>query len=78
LIGLAVPVFDDNGKVIAGLATHGPSARLSVDTALGHLPALQAAARRLTDCLFTDGADAAGLGAADPVSPELSMKEQGA
>jgi len=78
LIGLAVPVFDENGKVIAGLATHGPSARLSVDTALAHLPALQAAARRLTGCLSTDGADAAGLGAADPAPLELSMKEQGA
>lgn len=47
LIGIAVPICDADGSVIAGLAVHAPSARLAVDTGLGMVPRLRRAAEDL-------------------------------
>ena len=47
LLAVAVPVFDEAGQVRAALAVHAPSARMPLDRAVGHLPALQAAATRM-------------------------------
>lgn len=47
LVAVAAPVSDARGRTVAAVACHAPSARLSVERALGHLPALAAAAVRL-------------------------------
>ena len=47
LLGLAVPIRDHRGRVVAALAFHAPKARLSEAEARAHLPALRAAAEEL-------------------------------
>jgi len=51
LVAAAVPVRDDNGEVRAALAVHAPLARLSLEKAQSHLPALRAAAARMSKLL---------------------------
>lgn len=51
LIGLAVPVRDSAGQVLAGLAVHAPLPRLDVESALRHLSALRDAAARIGDAM---------------------------
>ncbi len=52
LIGLAVPVHDGEGRVIAGLALHSPLQRMDLDGALQHLPALREAAIRMGEAMI--------------------------
>jgi DNA-binding IclR family transcriptional regulator len=47
LVAIATPVRDARGRTVAAVACHAPSARLSVDQALAHLPALAEAAVKL-------------------------------
>lgn len=47
LMGMAVPIVDDRGKVIAGLALHAPIARMSVADAIEQVPLFQDAAAKL-------------------------------
>lgn len=51
LIAIAVPVVDGQGTTLAAIACHAPSARLSLDRAIAHLPLLQEAARRMAATL---------------------------
>ena len=51
LLALAVPVCDESGIMRAALAVHAPVSRLSAEQALQRLPALQAAAQRLSRLL---------------------------
>jgi IclR family acetate operon transcriptional repressor len=51
LIALAVPVFDAEGQARAAIAVHAPSARLTLERAMAKLPALQAAAAKMTALL---------------------------
>ncbi len=48
LVAIAVPVFGDDGNLRAALAVHAPRARMSLDQAVAHLPALKAAALRMS------------------------------
>jgi DNA-binding IclR family transcriptional regulator len=48
---IAVPVRAAKGRVIAAIACHAPAARMSVEAATAHLPALQAAAARMAATL---------------------------
>ncbi|MEK9672462.1 MAG: IclR family transcriptional regulator [Rhodospirillaceae bacterium] len=41
LMGLAVPITDPGGRVIAGLALHAPTARMSIADAVKHVPLFQ-------------------------------------
>jgi DNA-binding IclR family transcriptional regulator len=52
LIGLAVPVRDGEGRVIAGLALHSPLQRMDLDGAQKHLPALCEAAIRMGEAMI--------------------------
>ena len=52
LIGLAAPIRDKTGRVVAGLATHSPLPRLDPDAMRAHLPALQDAATRMESALW--------------------------
>ena len=61
LIGLAAPVRDDSGRVIAGLALHSPLQRMGLDEAQRHLPALREAAERMGEALVDN--ETAGHGA---------------
>ena len=47
LIAVAVPIYDDGGRVVAGLALHAPDARLNVKEAEQRLPIMRAAAAKL-------------------------------
>ena len=47
LIGIAVPVFDPRGRVVAGLSLHAPVARLSIEGALTKLDRFKDAARQI-------------------------------
>ncbi len=47
LVAIAVPIFDDEGGVRAALATHAPRARMSLELAESHLPAMQVSAARM-------------------------------
>ncbi len=51
LIGLAVPIYDTRGKVVAGLSLHAPLARMTVQTAVENLPRFRAAARLIEDTM---------------------------
>jgi DNA-binding IclR family transcriptional regulator len=51
LIAVAVPVRDAEGRVRAAVAVHAPTARMSLEQALSRLPALHAAAQRLSALL---------------------------
>ncbi len=47
LIAMAVPVYDGDGRVVAGLAVHAPDARMTVKQAENHLPTMHAVAATL-------------------------------
>lgn len=57
LVALAVPVLNAQGQIVAGIACHGPKTRLSVETALSHLPLLRRAADDLRMTLPVRQAD---------------------
>lgn len=44
---LAVPVLDSAGRVCAAVAVHGPTSRLTAETARRHIPALRRAAEQI-------------------------------
>lgn len=54
MLGLAVPVRDQDDRVVAGLALHAPVARLSKDAALQKVETLHGAARRIGEALITE------------------------
>ena len=47
MVAVAVPINDKTGRICATIAVHGPMPRLTLDTAMSHLPVLQDAAARL-------------------------------
>jgi IclR family acetate operon transcriptional repressor len=47
LIALAVPIYDGEGRVIAGLAVHAPVARMDLEQAAEQLPLLRSVAAKL-------------------------------
>ena len=49
VICMAVPVFGRNGELLAAVAIQAPEARMNVQTARRHLPALREAAGELAD-----------------------------
>jgi DNA-binding IclR family transcriptional regulator len=57
LIGLAVPIRNPKGRVVAGVAVHAPEARLSMERALSHLPDLRRAASALEEFYAEDLSD---------------------
>jgi len=67
LIGMAVPIHDDDGRVVAGLALHAPDARMSIAQAEEHLPTLRAVAATLQNHIreLQSGERSSTLDAAD-------------
>lgn len=56
MIAVSVPVRDSEGRMYAGLAMHAPTARLSLEQALEHVPLMREAADELAS-LMNDLAD---------------------
>ena len=54
MMGLAVPIAGDDGKVVAGLAVHAPVARLSPDAAFEKLSNLRLAADEISRAIRID------------------------
>ena len=52
MVAIAVPVSDREGRYCASLAFHGPTQRLSVDTAMQHKETLQKGAEKLSEVFF--------------------------
>ena len=51
MIAVSVPIKDNRGRVIAGVAVTAPVARMSLNDALNHLPDLREAASEIADYL---------------------------
>ena len=49
IIGVAVPIADRQGRVLAALAVHGPAPRLDFDRAINFVPRLKEAAAVMAD-----------------------------
>jgi len=49
--GVAVPVYDEEGKVIAGLGIAGPISRFREELAKNHIKSCEEAANRITSML---------------------------
>ncbi|MGI9387190.1 MAG: IclR family transcriptional regulator [Methyloligellaceae bacterium] len=60
MVAIAVPITDNAGRFVAGLATHGPSQRMTPEIAKGYLPKLRAAAERLSKDLADHMNESAG------------------
>jgi DNA-binding IclR family transcriptional regulator len=58
IIGVAVPIADCQGRVLAALAVHGPSPRLDLDRAIGFVPRLKEASAIMADA-WTSGPEVA-------------------
>lgn len=56
LLGIAVPIRDGGGRVIAGLAMHSPVPRMNIEGLHTHLPALREAAARIGAAMAEAGA----------------------
>lgn len=54
LIAVAVPIADHTGRHVASLALQAPTSRLSMEKAVGHIPKLHAAAKKLADIWLSD------------------------
>jgi len=52
MVAIAVPVRDDQGRLVSTLSIHAPSQRLSLEDLLGHLPRLKHAAEELSELLL--------------------------
>jgi len=55
MIGVAVPIFDPIGNVLAALGMHGPLTRISMKTCERHVPRLQQAAERIARVWLVEG-----------------------
>jgi DNA-binding IclR family transcriptional regulator len=54
MVALAVPVNDFHGRMVASLAFHAPTPRMSLDVALTHLGTLREAASELSRIIIDD------------------------
>jgi len=52
MVAVAVPIRDDQGRLVSTLSIHAPDQRLSLPDLLGHLPRLQKAADALSELLL--------------------------
>ncbi len=51
MVAVAVPVLDDQRRLVSTLSVHAPTLRLSLDAARGHVPRLREAAEELSRLL---------------------------
>jgi len=51
MVAVAVPLKNEDGQFFGALAMHAPSARLSMDEAMGHIPRIRQAAKELVELI---------------------------
>ena len=51
MVAVSVPITDAQGRMCAGLATHAPIQRMTLEQAMAHVPALRHAAAELSALL---------------------------
>jgi DNA-binding IclR family transcriptional regulator len=51
IVCLAVPILNDQDKVIAAVSVHGPTSRINIDQSAEFLPALREAAEQISQTL---------------------------
>lgn len=54
MIAVAVPINDQNGRLLATLSVHAPTQRINLEGALDHLSSLQSAAHELAALVYRD------------------------
>ncbi len=64
MVAVAVPIRDADGHMMAGLAMHGPTQRLTLDDALGAVGALREAAKALAGLMSLEETPARAGGSA--------------
>ncbi|MRU14742.1 IclR family transcriptional regulator [Roseovarius sp. A21] len=57
MIALAVPILDQNDRLMATLAFHAPTQRIKIDQALGYLDEMRSAARDLSELVTGSDGD---------------------
>ena len=62
MVAAAVPVRDENRRLVATVAVHGPVHRMSFDDARRHVPELREAAEELRAVFFAEQRDTASAG----------------
>ncbi len=62
MAAVAVPIQDEAARLVATLAVHGPTRRMSLDDARAHVPALREAAAELQAVFLDAGTAGAGAG----------------
>lgn len=60
MVAIATPVSDANGRMVASLALHAPTPRMSIDEALTHIDELRAAAKELSAILADEQEESEG------------------
>lgn len=63
MVAVAVPINDDKGRLVATLAVHGPTYRMSLEDARQHVPMLRDAAAELRSVLLEGRLDGSDSGA---------------
>lgn len=58
MVAVAVPILNSEGQMMSSLAVHGPSARLSLEQARGHVDRLRQAATDLSAVIFDSDQEA--------------------
>lgn len=53
MVAVAVPILDDQGRLVSTLSAHTPEQRLTLEALKQHLPTLQDGAARLSELLLT-------------------------
>lgn len=54
MVGASVPIFSNNGSLVACLSTHALVTRKSLDLLVAQIPLMQEAARKLRTCLISE------------------------
>jgi DNA-binding IclR family transcriptional regulator len=61
MVAIAVPIVGAQGRLVSTLSFHAPMQRISIDKALGFVPALRAASSELSKLLTDDEDSVTGL-----------------
>lgn len=56
MVAMAVPIYDDLGRMLSTLSIHAPMLRITMHDLLGFLPRLQEAAQHLSELVIRDSA----------------------
>jgi len=52
MVAIAVPIFDDLGRLMSTLSVHAPTQRATIEVLTGHLGLLQAASKDMSEMML--------------------------